>query len=67
MAKRIYDAVSRLQNEPFRFVVKVVNSPWYRMRVGDYRVIVDIQQGRLMVLVLRVGHRRKIYGKRPQV
>jgi len=34
---------------------------FWRYRVGDYRVICKIEDDRLIVLVLRVGHRREIY------
>jgi mRNA interferase RelE/StbE len=61
VAKRIFDAVSRLRDEPNRWVERLVNSPYYRMRVGDFRVIVDIQGGRLRVLVIKVGHRKNVY------
>jgi mRNA interferase RelE/StbE len=33
----------------------------YRIRVGDYRVIYSIQDNRLLVLVVKIGHRRDIY------
>jgi mRNA interferase RelE/StbE len=33
----------------------------YRLRVGDYRVIYEVQDGQLVILVLGVGHRREIY------
>lgn len=33
----------------------------YRLRVGDYRVIYEIADGRLLILVVGVGHRREIY------
>lgn len=33
----------------------------WRYRVGDYRVICDIQTGALRVLVIRVGRRDKVY------
>lgn len=33
----------------------------WRYRVGDYRVICDIQDGVLTVLVLQVGNRREVY------
>jgi mRNA interferase RelE/StbE len=33
----------------------------WRYRIGDYRVICDIQDGRLVVLALAVGHRRNVY------
>ena len=33
----------------------------YRLRVGDYRVIYMIEQDHLLVLVVKIGHRREIY------
>ena len=33
----------------------------WRYRVGDYRVICDIQDGKLTVLVLQIGNRREVY------
>lgn len=33
----------------------------YRLRVGDYRVIYEISDRQLVVLVIGVGHRREIY------
>lgn len=61
IAKRIFDAVSKLENNPHRYVRRIVNSPFYRLRVGDYRVIIDIRESQLRILVVKVGHRKKIY------
>jgi len=33
----------------------------YRLRVGDYRVIYDVIDAELVILVVGVGHRREIY------
>jgi mRNA interferase RelE/StbE len=33
----------------------------YRIRIGDYRVVYEIQDRRLLVYVLRIGHRRDVY------
>ena len=33
----------------------------WRYRVGDYRILADIQDNRLVILVIAVGHRREIY------
>ena len=33
----------------------------YRLRVGDYRVIYEVMDGQLVILVVGVGHRREIY------
>jgi mRNA interferase RelE/StbE len=34
---------------------------FWKYRVGDYRLICEIEEDRLIVLVLRVGHRKEIY------
>ena len=47
-----------------RSVGKALTGPlgdFWRYRVGDCRVICDIQDGALRVLVVRVGNRREIY------
>lgn len=33
----------------------------YRIRQGDYRILYQIEDGRLIIVVVRVGHRRDIY------
>ncbi len=50
--------------DPYRFgtpLRKNLSGLW-KYRVGDYRVICDIQDQEITVLVLRVGHRKKVYG-----
>ncbi len=63
VAKRIVDAVDKLFVDPHRFVSRIVNSPYFRLRVGDYRVLVDIHKRELRVLVLKVGHRKSVYDR----
>lgn len=36
----------------------------WRVRTGDYRIVYEIEDDELLVLVLRVGHRREIYRSR---
>ena len=33
----------------------------YRLRIGDYRVIYDVDNGELIINLIEVGHRREIY------
>ena len=33
----------------------------WRIRMGDYRVVYSIEDAQLIVLVVRVGHRREVY------
>jgi mRNA interferase RelE/StbE len=36
---------------------------FYRYRIGDYRVITSIDQGKMVILALEIGHRKEIYKK----
>ena len=33
----------------------------WKYRVGDYRLIADIQDGKLRILIIRIGNRREVY------
>ena len=37
------------------------NNPFHRVRVGDYRIVYEIQNDVLVVLVIKIGHRKDIY------
>ena len=63
IARRIFDKVGELEENPHRSVQRLVSSPYYRLRVGDYRGILDIQESLLRILVLKVGHRESIYDR----
>ena len=60
-AQKIYDSVLDCTLDPFRAVTRLANSPFYRMRVGNYRVILDIQQKKMIILVVSADHRRRVY------
>ena len=36
---------------------------FWKYRVGDYRIVCDIQDKKLLILTLRVGHRSQIYDR----
>ena len=59
--ERILDTLERIKTRPYDFVKKLSGSSDYRLRVGDYRIIVKIINDQLIILVLEVGHRRNIY------
>lgn len=59
---RILDAIERVGDNPERHVTRLVDDPAYRLRVGDFRVLMDISNARLIILVIKVGHRKNIYG-----
>ena len=59
--KRIGKALKRYLEEPLQYASKLTDATLgtYRFRIGDYRVVFDIEDEN--VVVLRVGHRRDIY------
>lgn len=65
-AHRIRDYLKQLDLENPRLVGKPLkgSSGFWRYRVGDYRILVSIQDDELLVLVVDVDHRRQIYRNR---
>ena len=58
---RIISTLERIRVRPYPHVKKLVSSPYFRLRVGEYRVILDVKEDRLIIFVIEVGHRRNIY------
>ena len=63
VARRIVRAIGKLADQPRPpgCVQLSDGNGELRIRVGDYRVIYEVIDNELVVLVLRVGHRRQIY------
>jgi mRNA interferase RelE/StbE len=60
---KIFLAIESLSNEPRPIGCKKLlgSEHTYRIRIGDYRVIYDIQDHELVVYVVRIRHRRDVY------
>ena len=65
--ERIIAVLERIRVRPETYVTKLVGDPGYKLRVGDYRVILDIDNKILKILILKVGHRKNIYDSRKHV
>ncbi len=61
--RRIRDKIDSLaENLPDPATTKLKgDNPFYRVRVGDYRIIYEIQEDTLVILVLKIGHRKEVY------
>jgi mRNA interferase RelE/StbE len=59
--QRIIATIKRIRIRPDEYVRKLVGDDIYSLRVGNYRVILDLDKEKLIVLVLRIGHRRTVY------
>lgn len=63
--KRIVREIESLDDDPRPPGAKKLQGAdlLWRIRVGDYRVVYEIQDAKLMVLVLRIAHRKDVYRK----
>jgi mRNA interferase RelE/StbE len=61
--KRISKAIDNLaENLPNPNTTKMKgNNPFHKIRVGDYRIIYEIQDDILLILIIKIGHRKDIY------
>lgn len=64
--RRVQAAIELLATEPRPSGAKklVGGAGEWRVRTGDYRIVYEINDGVLVILVLAVGHRREIYQRR---
>ncbi len=62
-ARRLLDAIGALADNPrpSGCIELKGGDGELRVRVGDYRIVYDVQDDELLVLVLKVGHRREVY------
>ncbi len=59
--ERIKSKLEVIRIRPESYVKRLVGESSHCLRVGDYRLILDIDQGKLIILVIQIGHRSTIY------
>jgi len=61
--RQIARKIETLRENPRPAGVKLLHATerFYRLRVGDYRVIYLIEGRRLVILVIKIGHRKDVY------
>jgi mRNA interferase RelE/StbE len=61
--ERIIERLDEAAADPFAVAKKLSGVNLYSIRVRDYRVIVSIEKRKMLVIVVDLGHRSKIYKK----
>ena len=55
--KKIYS----IRENPFRFLKRLQGEKLWRLRINDYRAIVDVIVSMNKIIVIRIGHRKNVY------
>jgi len=63
LKKRIFNKITSTKENPFHFFEKLTERKDYKLRVGDYRVIADIDRNSKRIEVTIIGHRKNVYKK----
>ena len=61
MQERIVQALKRSVVRPKSYFERLRGDVLYKLRVGDYRIIAKIEEDKLLILVIEIGHRKNVY------
>jgi len=59
--KRIWDKLQECKQEPFRYLKHLEQIKGYKLRVGNYRIIVDVKDKIKVLHVLNIDKRSRVY------
>jgi len=63
VGNRIYNKISTIRDDPYRTAERCEGYPYFHQRIGAYRVILKIDDSALLITVVRVGLRKKVYDR----
>lgn len=59
--KRIYEKVESIRSDPYIYTKRLFGIELYSLRVGDYRVIMNIKRNVMAIFIVKIGHRKDVY------
>jgi len=59
--KRIWDKLQECKQNSFHYLKHLSQIKGYKLRVGNYRIIVDVLEEIKVLYVLKIGHRKNVY------
>lgn len=62
--ERIFNKISSAKDNPFHFFERLAGREDYKLRIGDYRAIADIDQTAEKIHITTIGHRKNIYDQK---
>jgi len=61
LSERIMRKLVFISDTPQSFMKKLESEKVWSLRIGDYRVLIDVYEDKKLIEVLKVGHRKDIY------
>jgi len=61
VSSRIVKRVKEMKDDPFHYLEHYEGEDFYKLRIGDYRALIDVDFSSKVLRVRVVGHRRNIY------
>ena len=61
VSKRILNKIDQVKENPEHFIEKLKDMPEFKVRVGDYRIILLFDKADKRIRIQAVGHRRNVY------
>ena len=62
--KKIFSKLERIRIRPENFLIKLQHEQVYKLRIGDFRIFIDLKEKELVILVLNIGKRKNVYKKK---
>ena len=59
--ENILNKIYSIRENPFRYLRRLQGDKLWRLRIGNYRAIVDVIISMNKIIVLRIGHRKNVY------
>jgi len=63
VAQRIFDKVNSIGDDPYHTAERCEGYPYYHQRIGAYRAILKIDDPKMLISVVNVGPRKKVYDR----
>jgi mRNA interferase RelE/StbE len=60
-AEIILNKIYSIKENPYRFLKRLQGEKLWRLRIGDYRAVVDVIVSMNKIIVVRIGHRKNVY------
>lgn len=61
---RILTKIKLLKLEPFSYLQHYEGDDYYKLRIGDYRALINVDQARSLIFVRFLDHRSRVYKRR---